>query len=142
MSRHTGRSAARGATVSCLRTGARPSVLGLLLAGLLLAAACGHKTSAAQALRTCVDRWNQGNMVGWGPAPVNVSFRRPVAKERASIQLSARRQCIVSIAALDVRADRLGRLLVSAAPRAHGPAPDEQERDERQARRPRTRLAA
>ena len=98
MSRHTGRSAARGATVF-LRTGARPSVLGLLLAGLLLAAACGHKTSAAQTLRTCVDRWNQGNMVGWGPAPVNVSFRRPVAKERAAIQLSASRQCIVSIAA-------------------------------------------
>ena len=99
MSRHTGRSAARGATVGFLRTGARPSVLGLLLAGLLLAAACGHKTSAAQTLRTCVDRWNQGNMVGWGPAPVNVSFRQPVAKERASIELSARRQCIVSIAA-------------------------------------------
>ena len=97
MSRHTGRSAARGATVGLLRTGARPTVLGLLLAGLLLAAACGHQTSAAQTLRTCVDRWNQGNMVGWRPAPVNVSFRRPVAKERASIELSARRQCIVSI---------------------------------------------
>ena len=38
-------------------------------------------------------------MVGSGPAPVNVAFRRPVAKERASIVLPARRQCIVSIPA-------------------------------------------
>ena len=59
MSRHAGRAAARGTTVGFLRTGARPGVLGLLLAGLLLAAACGHTTSAAQTLRTCVDRWNQ-----------------------------------------------------------------------------------
>jgi hypothetical protein len=85
-------------TAITFRSGARRSVLGLLLAGVLLAAACSHKGSA-QTLRTCVDRWNQGNMVGWGPAPVNVSFRRPVAKERASIELSARRQCIVAIAA-------------------------------------------
>jgi hypothetical protein len=88
MGRQTGRSVARGRTVT------------FVLAGLLLAAACGHKTSA-QRLRTCVDRWNQGNMVGWGPAPVNVAFRRPVAKERTSIVLSPRRQCIVSIGAGD-----------------------------------------
>ena len=99
MSRHTRRFAARGTAVPLLRTGGRPGVLGLLLAGLLLAPACGHKTSAAQTLRTCVDRWNQGNMVSWGPAPANVSFRRPFAKERASIELSARRRCIVAIAA-------------------------------------------
>jgi hypothetical protein len=36
-------------------------------------------------------------MLGWGPAPVNVAFRRPVAKERASIGLPARPQCIVAI---------------------------------------------
>jgi hypothetical protein len=47
----------------------------------------------------CVDRWNQGNMVGWGPAPVNVAFRRPVVKEHSSIVLPSRRQCIVAIAA-------------------------------------------
>src|SRR5436189_5021418 len=99
MSRHSGRSMARGTTVTFLRTGARPGVLGLLLAGLLLAAACGHKTSAAQSLRTCVDRWNQGNMVGWGPAPVSVAVRRRGAQKRVAIGLSARRQCIVSIAA-------------------------------------------
>jgi hypothetical protein len=77
----------------------RPGVLSLLLAGLLLGTACGHKTSAAQTLRTCVDRWNQGNMLSWGPAPVNIAFRQPVAKERTPIELSARRQCIVAIAA-------------------------------------------
>jgi hypothetical protein len=99
MSRHTGRSVATGTTAPFLRTGARPGVLGLVLAGLLLAVACGHRTSAAQTLRTCVDRWNQDNMVDQGPAPANVAFRRPVRKERESIELPARRQCIVSIAA-------------------------------------------
>src|SRR5256885_10020543 len=97
MSRHTGRSAAKSARVDFLRTGARPGVLSLLLAGLLLAAACGHKTSAAQTLRTCVDRWNQGNMISWGPAPANVAFRRPLARERSNIELSPRRQCIVAV---------------------------------------------
>ena len=97
MSRHSGRSVARGTTVGFLRTGARPGVLGLLLAGLLLAAACGHKTSAAQTLRTCVDRWNQGNMISWGPVPANVAFRRPLARERSKIELSPRRQCIVAV---------------------------------------------
>src|SRR5437763_3227620 len=57
--------------------------------------------SAAQALRTCVDRWNQGNMIGWGPGSVNVAFRRPNARERSSIALSSRRVCIVAIAVGD-----------------------------------------
>ena len=99
MRRHIGRSIARGTTVTFLRAGAGPGVLGLVLAGLLLAVACRHKTSAAQTLRTCVDRWNQDNMVDQGPAPAKVAFRRPVRKERESIELPARRQCIVSIAA-------------------------------------------
>ncbi len=29
----------------------------------------------AQAVRTCVDRWNQGSMLSWGPALVDISFR-------------------------------------------------------------------
>lgn len=70
---------------------ARGTTVTFVLAGLPLAAACGHKTSA-QTLRTCVDCGNQGNMIGWGAGPVNVSFRRTVAKERASIVLSPRRQ--------------------------------------------------
>ena len=40
-------------------------------------------------------------MVGWGPGPANVAFRRPNAKERSSIQLSSQRQCIVATPAGD-----------------------------------------
>jgi hypothetical protein len=56
--------------------------------------------SATQALRTCVDRWNQGNMLGWGPALVNVSIRHPDARERADLGLrdSASERCLVSLA--------------------------------------------
>src|SRR5213082_3678997 len=72
---------------------------------LLAAVSCGHKQSGSQsdpqALRTCVDRWNQGNMLGWGPGPVNVAFRRPNAKEHSSIQLSSSRVCIVATPAGD-----------------------------------------
>jgi hypothetical protein len=99
MRRHIGRSVAMSTTAAFLRAGAGPGGLGLVLAGLLLAAGCSHKTLAAQTLRTCVDRWNQDNMVDQGPAPAKVVFRRPVGKERESIELRARRQCIVSIAA-------------------------------------------
>ena len=70
----------------------------LSLAALLLpAVSCGHKPVNAQALRTCVDRWNQGNMVGWGPGPANVAFRRPNAKEHSTIRVASRRLCIVGI---------------------------------------------
>src|ERR671937_2007802 len=79
------------------RASAQPRVLGLVLGGLLLAAACGHKTPVAQTLRICVDRWNQGNMTSWGPVAANVAFRRPLARERSNIELSSRRQCIVAI---------------------------------------------
>src|SRR3954451_16607780 len=71
----------------------------LLPAGLL---SCGgHSPKVEQSLRTCVDRWNQGNMVGWGPGPANVAFRRPNAKEHSTIELSTRRLCIVAIAVGD-----------------------------------------
>src|SRR4051812_35962169 len=92
-------SAVNPSTVS-LRTGGRRSIaVGLMLAGSLLAAGWGQGPLAAQALRVCVDRWNQGNMVGWAPAPANVAFRRPLAKERSNMELSPSRQCIVAIAA-------------------------------------------
>jgi hypothetical protein len=80
---------------------ARAAFSGLLLAGLLLVSACGHSARAGQVLRMCIDRWNQGNMVGQGPAPANVAFRRPFPKERRSMVLPRGRQCIVSIAAGD-----------------------------------------
>jgi hypothetical protein len=98
ISRRGESSAARASTATSLRTGdARSAFWLLLVAALALAAGCGRKSSDPQTLRTCVDRWNQANMLGWGPASVNVAFRRPVAKEHSSIELSSRRQCIVSI---------------------------------------------
>jgi hypothetical protein len=84
MSKHARRSATSGATDGFLRTGARPGVLGLLLAGLLLAAACDHKTAAAQTLRACVDRWNQGNMVGSTPCDWTCHARRGRARPRST----------------------------------------------------------
>jgi hypothetical protein len=88
--------------IGTLRAVVRRSGLWVSLAALLLpAVSCGHAQSNAQALRTCVDRWNQGNMAGWGPGPVNVAFRRPNSRERSRIELSSRRQCIVGIAVGD-----------------------------------------
>jgi hypothetical protein len=88
-----------GSVSHSLRAAVRGGTLCVSLAALLLpVASCGHKPPNAQALRTCVDRWNQGNMVGWGPGPVNVAFRRPNAKERSSIELPSSRLCIVGIA--------------------------------------------
>src|SRR5213080_2561879 len=46
----------------------------------------------AEALRTCVDRWNQGNMRGWGPtlAGVGVAVRRVEGGESS--------RCVVALA--------------------------------------------
>jgi hypothetical protein len=79
---------------------AKASTVSFLLTGALLSCG-GHGVKVTQTLRTCVDRWNQGNMVGWGPGPANVAFRRPNAKEHSSIELSWRRLCIVGIAVGD-----------------------------------------
>src|SRR3954452_10774382 len=62
-----------------------------------LASCSGHGAKVTpQTLRTCVDRWNQANMIGWGPGPANVAFRHPAAKEHSTIELPSRRQCIVA----------------------------------------------
>jgi hypothetical protein len=74
----------------------KASTVSFLLTGGLFSCS-GHPAKVNQTLRTCADRWNQGNMVGWGPGPANVAFRRPNAKERSSIQLSSQRLCIVGI---------------------------------------------
>jgi hypothetical protein len=62
--------------------------------------------SGAQALRICVDRWNQANMIGWGPALVRISVRRLDATELAAVGLrnSERPRCVASFA-LESRAD-------------------------------------
>jgi hypothetical protein len=67
--------------------------------------------SAAQALRTCVDRWNQGNMLGWwGPTLANVSIRRLDADQLAAVGLRdpALPRCTVSLAVHSRRDPRTG----------------------------------
>ena len=54
--------------------------------------------SRAQALRTCADRWNQGNMVSWGPTFACVSFRRPTRYERQYLGVPDRPHCVVVLA--------------------------------------------
>jgi hypothetical protein len=67
-----------------VRTGVwRSALFGLLLAGSLLSAASGHTTSGAQELRTCVDRWNQANMLTWGP-----TLARVQAEPRCTVSLA------------------------------------------------------
>jgi hypothetical protein len=48
---------------------------------LLLGTAASQAAPSRQALRTCVDRWNQAHMVGWGPNLVNIAIRRLVPAE-------------------------------------------------------------
>src|SRR5436309_14947905 len=102
MCRRIERWSAKASTTIRLRDTARRSSFCVSLAALLLPALwCGHQPTDPQALRTCVDRGNQGNMVGWGPAQANVAFRRPNAREHSRIALPSRRLCIVAIAVGD-----------------------------------------
>ena len=55
----------------------------IVLVAAILAAA-QPEVSPAQSLRTCADRWNQANMVGWGSALVRVSTR-PSCKVRVAV---------------------------------------------------------
>jgi hypothetical protein len=56
--------------------------------------------SSAQALRTCVDRWNQDNMVSWGSMSVRIAIRGLDARERSVVSFGddAQRRCTVSLA--------------------------------------------
>jgi hypothetical protein len=94
----------------------RRTILCVMLGAALAAAtACDAKTTSesaqqtsksAQQLRTCVDRWNQANMVGWGPAFVRVAVRRLDATELGAVGLRdpARARCVISFA-FESRAD-------------------------------------
>jgi hypothetical protein len=55
---------------------------------------------SAQALRFCVDRWNQGNMISWGSMSVRISLRSLDAHERGRVSFGddAQRRCTVSLA--------------------------------------------
>ena len=67
-------------------------------------------SSSAQALRTCIDRWNQGNMLGWGPTLASVSIRRVSANQLAAVGLRnpALPRCTVSLAVHSRRDPRTG----------------------------------
>jgi len=56
--------------------------------------------SSAQALRTCVDRWNQDNMVGWGSMSVRIAVRALDVRERGRVSFGndAQRRCTLSLA--------------------------------------------
>lgn len=53
-----------------------------------------------QSLRTCVDRWNQGNMRSWPSMSVNVAIRALSPQERSVLLFpdAAQRRCTVSLA--------------------------------------------
>jgi hypothetical protein len=91
--------------------GRRRTVSALLLViGLLMTfgdgCRSGRRASSAspapvspQALRTCVDRWNEDNMLGWGPTLVSISARRLDAREQEHVGVyDRRRRCTASLA--------------------------------------------
>jgi hypothetical protein len=66
---------------------------------LLLGTAARSAAPSRQALRTCVDRWNQANMVGWGPDLVDIAVRRLVPDEVHNVGSYGRTpRCVASIA--------------------------------------------
>ena len=61
--------------------------------------ASANRAPAAQALRTCVDRWNEGNMRDWGPALASVGLRRLDPTRSAAVGLRrGPRRCVVTMA--------------------------------------------
>jgi hypothetical protein len=69
-------------------------------AGVSKTADTAAQTSSAQALRTCVDRWNEGNMLLWRSMAVRISIRELSVRERSvmSEQNPAQRRCTLSLA--------------------------------------------
>jgi hypothetical protein len=66
---------------------------------LLIGTAARSAAPSRQALRTCVDRWNQANMVGWGPSLVDIAVRRLVPAEVHNVGLyGPTPRCVASIA--------------------------------------------
>lgn len=96
-----------GETVLLNRQGVRVGAgIAFLLAALVLGSATdassrgGRAESSAQALRTCVDRWNQGNMIGWPSRSVQIGIRALTARERSVLSLPdhAQPRCTLSLA--------------------------------------------
>jgi hypothetical protein len=79
----------------------------LIAAGVVVVAGWGARdavmrsaASPDQALRSCVDRWNQDKMLSWGSMSVGISIRRLDARERDRVSFGddAQRRCTVSLA--------------------------------------------
>src|SRR6266576_2150069 len=67
---------------------------------LLIGTAASQAAPSRQALRTCADRWNQANMLGWGPDLVNIAVRRLVPAEVHNVgSYGQAPRCVISIAA-------------------------------------------
>src|SRR5437588_12354846 len=49
--------------------------------------AVDRPAASSQALRACVDRWNQDNMLGWGSMSVRTAVRAPSPAERRRVSL-------------------------------------------------------
>jgi hypothetical protein len=64
------------------------------------AAATNRSVSPRQALRVCVDRWNQGNMLRWRSMSVRISIRGLSARERSVLSEPnpTQRRCTLSLA--------------------------------------------
>ncbi|HST25902.1 MAG TPA: hypothetical protein VLJ76_07915 [Gaiellaceae bacterium] len=74
-------------------------VLVVLAVAVTVTSTPASRISAAQALRTCVDRWNQDHMLGWGPTLVSISIRRLDVREEAHVGIYDRtKRCTVSLA--------------------------------------------
>jgi hypothetical protein len=97
----------------CLRLRARRGsavALGgslLVAAGVMATFGCGagkavsrSAASPMQALRTCVDRWNQDNMLSWGSLSARIAIRALNARERGSVSFGddTQQRCTVSLA--------------------------------------------
>jgi hypothetical protein len=77
------------------------SVLGAGCDAAKRAVATNRSASSRQALRVCVDRWNQGNMLRWRSMSVRISIRGLYARERSVLSEPnpAQRRCTLSLAA-------------------------------------------
>ena len=89
-----------GTSAICAAVGGLVVVLGGGSSWVRAAPSTDPAASSAQALRTCVDRWNQDNMVSWGSMSVRISIRGLDARERSvlSIPNPAQRRCTLSLA--------------------------------------------
>lgn len=90
-----------GALAICAAVGGLVVVSGDGIGWARAAPSTDRAAPLAQALRTCVDRWNQDNMVSWGSMSVRISIRGLGARERSVLTIPnpGQRRCTLSLAA-------------------------------------------